>query len=168
MSSTTTNLGLVKMASGETIGQWSDANNGSGQNLDKIDTAIGTLNSQIGAIGEIVTGNGNSQNVTIPNATPTSCNQLTLSKGVWMIIGCADWSSGSDGYRQIAFNSDALNPGRNACTTTIPIAGKETYQQVSMLKSVSSNENITLYATQTNGGNLIVYPFLYAIRIGLG
>ena len=47
MSSTTTNLGLVKMASGETIGQWSDANNGSGQNLDKIDTAIGTLNSQI-------------------------------------------------------------------------------------------------------------------------
>lgn len=47
MSSTTTNLGLVKMASGETIGQWSDANNGSGQNLDKIDTAIGTLNSQL-------------------------------------------------------------------------------------------------------------------------
>ena len=47
MSSTTTNLGLVKMASGETIGQWSDANNGSGANLDKIDTAIGNLNSQI-------------------------------------------------------------------------------------------------------------------------
>ena len=46
MSSTTTNLGLVKMASGETIGQWSDANNGSGANLDKIDTAIGNLNSQ--------------------------------------------------------------------------------------------------------------------------
>ena len=50
MSSTTTNLGLVKMASGETIGQWSDANNGSGANLDKIDTAIGNLNSQIGSI----------------------------------------------------------------------------------------------------------------------
>lgn len=47
MSSTTTNLGLVKMASGETIGQWSDANNGSGANLDKIDTAIGNLNSQM-------------------------------------------------------------------------------------------------------------------------
>ena len=47
MSSTTTNLGLVKMASGETIGQWSDANNGSGANLDKIDTAIGNLNSQL-------------------------------------------------------------------------------------------------------------------------
>ena len=46
MSSTTTNLGLVKMASGETIRQWSDANNGSGANLDKIDTAIGNLNSQ--------------------------------------------------------------------------------------------------------------------------
>lgn len=48
MSSTTTNLGLVKMASGETIGQWSDANNGSGGNLDKIDTAVGNLNSHIG------------------------------------------------------------------------------------------------------------------------
>lgn len=47
MSSTTPNLGLVKMASGETIGQWSDANNGSGANLDKIDTAIGNLNSQL-------------------------------------------------------------------------------------------------------------------------
>lgn len=43
MSSQTTNLGLVKMASGETIGQWSDANNGSGANLDKIDTAIGNI-----------------------------------------------------------------------------------------------------------------------------
>lgn len=50
MSSTTTNLGLVKMASGETIGQWSDANNGSGGNLDKIDTAVGNLNSQIDPI----------------------------------------------------------------------------------------------------------------------
>lgn len=47
MSSTTTNIGLVKMASGETIGQWSDANNGSGANLDKIDTAIGNMSSQI-------------------------------------------------------------------------------------------------------------------------
>lgn len=50
MSSTTTNLGLVKMASGETIGQWSDANNGSGANLDKIDTAIGNLNSHIAVL----------------------------------------------------------------------------------------------------------------------
>ena len=133
--------------------------------VDKEADAINALNSQIGTI---VTGDGNSQSVTIPNATPTSCNQLTLSKGVWLIIGCADWSRGSDGYRQIAFNSDALNPGRNACTTTIPIGEKETYQQVSVLKSVSSSENIILYATQTNGANLSVYPFLYAIRIGLG
>lgn len=55
MSSTTTNLGLVKMASGETIGQWSDANNGSGANLDKIDTAIGNLNSQIGTLNSKLT-----------------------------------------------------------------------------------------------------------------
>ena len=77
MSSTTTNLGLVKMASGETIGQWSDANNGSGANLDKIDTAIGNLNSQITSL---VT----SQSVEIPininaNSSVSTTADLTLS-----------------------------------------------------------------------------------------
>lgn len=66
MSSTTTNLGLVKMASGETIGQWSDANNGSGGNLDKIDTAVGNLNSQI----------ANPKNVAYTNVTGTSQAQF--------------------------------------------------------------------------------------------
>ena len=73
MSSTTTNLGLVKMASGETIGQWSDANNGSGQNLDKIDTAIGTLNSQIGADTKWIS-------VPASGATTTTMS----SRGLWL------------------------------------------------------------------------------------
>lgn len=45
MSSTTPNIGLTKVdrAGGETVGQWSDANNGSGGNLDIIDTKMGAV-----------------------------------------------------------------------------------------------------------------------------
>lgn len=72
MSSTTTNLGLVKMASGETIGQWSDANNGSGGNLDKIDTAVGNLNSHIAnLIVEVSTPEAIAPNSSATIAYPT-------------------------------------------------------------------------------------------------
>lgn len=60
MSSTTTNLGLTKMTNSETIGQWSNANNGSGGNLDIIDTKMGpvgntSLQAQVNALNSQMT-----------------------------------------------------------------------------------------------------------------
>ena len=113
MSSTTTNLGLVKMASGETIGQWSDANNGSGQNLDKIDTAIGTLNSQINtavkqkdyyditteadlktALADMISKTpSNASTYFILRTLSASSALLGIAKGVYACISCRTSSS---------------------------------------------------------------------------
>ena len=90
MSSTTTNLGLVKMASGETIGQWSDANNGSGANLDKIDTAIGNLNSHIGQYTDTAASN-------ISDLVLAKFNYVkSQGNGIYLLSG--GWASNDFGY----------------------------------------------------------------------
>lgn len=66
MSTQTTNIGLTKVVSSETIGDFSNAMNGSGGNLDIIDTKMGavgntSLQAQITAL--------NSQMTTITNLT---------------------------------------------------------------------------------------------------
>ena len=58
--STTTNIGLTKVASSATIGDWSDANNGSGGNLDIIDAKMGavgntSLQAQINTLNSNIT-----------------------------------------------------------------------------------------------------------------
>lgn len=102
--------------------------------------------------------------VSVPNSTATICYSITLTRGKWLVIGCGDWAANGTGYRQIAFAS-GLNPDRRRAVTTMGIAEKEAYQQVSQFIS-TTGETVTLYALQNSGAALNVYPTLYAMRIG--
>lgn len=136
MSSATTNLGLVKMASGETIGQWSDANNGSGQNLDKIDTAIGTLNSQLGGTKIFAI----SKTVTVPAGDATTPGQLTVdfssdigNASIWLAFA-------SLGSSVLPYVSNA-----GAVKTWIRTVGGSPTQQITIYNTDSAWSNYTAY-----------------------
>lgn len=113
---------------------------------------------------EIVTGSNIQSSVSIPNGEGTVCSTVSLTSGVWLVIGSGDWAVNDTGYRQIAFAS-GTNPDRRKAATTMGIAGKEAYVQVSQIIA-TTGETVSLYALQNSGAALNVYPFLYAVRLG--
>lgn len=124
-----------------------------------------TLNSNLTALGKILVGNNNSSTVSVPNNIGTLVSSIVLTKGIWIVIGCADWQANEQGYRQIAFLGDGINPYRNTASTTSGIGGvKESYQQVIYIRP-TNGETFSMYARQTSGSNLNIYPYLYAIKI---
>lgn len=125
MSSTTTNIGLTKMATGETIGQWSDANNGSGGNLDIIDTKMGpvgatSLQAQINALSSQLAGfDGNRM---------ASANRTSISAIIAAVTATANNSISIVGTNTSVGNS--LGGGGDSCI---------------MLCKYFSNDNIINY-----------------------
>lgn len=117
-------------------------------------------------LGEIINGTNTSGNVSIPSGTAKEFSSLTLSTGVWIVVACADWAANGAGYRQIA-TSDITNPNRSTATTTVGINGKEAYQQLTLIRTISgSSSNIIFYGLQNSGSTLAIYPYVYAVRIG--
>lgn len=117
-------------------------------------------------LGEIVYGTNTSSNVSIPSSTATEFSSLTLTKGVWIVIACADWAANGSGYRQIA-TADVTNPTRQNATTVVGLSGKEVYQQLTMIRPIAgASSNIVFYALQNSGGALNIYPYVYAVRVG--
>ena len=161
MASTTTNLGLTKLTTGENF-----SNTILNENWDKVDNGYGRLNSQMTALGSIVNGTNIESSVSVPNGTATAISSLELTKGKWVIVGCIDWSGNASGYRQIAIGN-ATNPGRPLASTTLPPSdtSKQTYQQITRLLS-TNGETITFYALQNSGSALTAYPYSYAIKVG--
>ena len=133
---------------------------------DSVQDQIDTLNGKMNTLGVIITGDKNSATVAVANNTGTLISTIVLTKGVWVVVGCADWASNENGYRQLAFDSDGVNPQRNAAVTTHGINSKETYQQITYFRA-TNGETINMYARQTSGGNLNVYPYLYAVKVGM-
>lgn len=117
-------------------------------------------------LGEIVYGTNTSSNLSIPSSTATEFSSLTLTKGVWIVIACADWAANGSGYRQIA-TADVTNPTRQNATTVVGLSGKEVYQQLTMIRPIAgASSNIVFYALQNSGGALNIYPYVYAVRVG--
>lgn len=124
------------------------------------------LNDIIGNIGTVVTGTNAQSSISVPNDTGTAVSTITLTNGKWVIIGCGNWAPNSNGYRQISFANNNINPARQQTATMIPCSGsKETYQQVVILVSLSKETTYTLYARQDSGGAINCYPWIWAIRI---
>ena len=122
------------------------------------------LNDKISYIGSVEYGNTNSSTVSVGDDTAVLVGSVSLTKGRWIVVGCADWATNSNGYRQIAFKSTSLNPPRNTAVTTLPVDGKESYQQLVMLVYNTETTSIDMYARQTSGSALNIYPYLYAMR----
>lgn len=119
-------------------------------------------------LGEIVYGTNTSGNVSIPSGTATEFSSLTLTAGVWLVVACGDWEANGTGYRQIA-TSDITNPNRSTATTTVGISasGKETYQQLTLIRQIAgASSTISFYGLQNSGSSLRIYPYVYATRIG--
>ena len=119
-------------------------------------------------LGEIVYGTNTSGNVSIPSGTATEFSSLTLTAGVWLVVACGDWEANGTGYRQIA-TSDITNPNRSTATTTVGISasGKETYQQLTLIRQITgASSTISFYGLQDSGSSLRIYPYVYATRIG--
>lgn len=119
-------------------------------------------------LGEIVYGTNTSGNVSIPSGTATEFSSLTLTAGVWLVVACGDWAANGTGYRQIA-TSDIVNPNRSTATTTVGISasGKETYQQLTLIRQITgASSTISFYGLQDSGSSLRIYPYVYATRIG--
>ena len=176
MASSTTNLDLILPVGGENVSrQIINANN------VKIDEAVGpvpsgtdlqsqvtALNNNISTLGGIINGSNNNTFVSVSNDTAVVINSITLTAGKWIVIAAADWHGNGTGYRQIAFNANSLNPGRNYASTTQGIEGsKEAYQQITVLVDINTNTTYTVYGRQTSGSSLNVYPYVYAMRVGL-
>ena len=133
--------------------------------LNALKSSVDSLNSKINNFGEIPTGNKNADTIAVANNTGTLVSSIVLTKGIWIIVGCADWQANEQGYRQIAFTSDGINPTRNMASTASGISGKEAYQQIILIRQ-TNGETINMYARQTSGGNLNIYPYLYAVKVG--
>lgn len=119
-------------------------------------------------LGEIVYGTNTSGNVSVPSGTATEFSSLTLTAGVWLVVACGDWAANGTGYRQIA-TSDITNPNRSTATTTVGISasGKETYQQLTLIRQITgASSTISFYGLQDSGSSLRIYPYVYATRIG--
>lgn len=119
-------------------------------------------------LGEIVYGTNTSGNVSVPSGTATEFSSLTLTAGVWLVVACGDWAANGTGYRQIA-TSDITNPNRSTATTTVGISasGKETYQQLTLIRQITgASSTISFYGLQDSGSSLRIFPYVYATRIG--
>ena len=131
---------------------------------DSVQDQIDSLSENLAVIGSITSGNTNSTYISVPNMTATEVGKIVLTKGVWVVVACADWIGTASGYLQISFSS-ATNPGRNIAVSTTPHGtGKDVYQQMTRLIS-TNGETFTLYALQNSGGAVNCYPYLYAVEI---
>ena len=104
---------------------------------------------------------------TVPANTITATHSVELTKGTWLLIGAANWQANTNGYRQIQFTDVNADPPRDTAVSSIPpsLNTKQHYMQVIKIQKVESTTTITLYALQTSGGDLNVYPYIGAIRI---
>lgn len=133
--------------------------------LNNLKGQVDALNSNINNLGVILIGDKNAATIAVENNTGTLVSSIALTNGTWIVVGCADWQANEQGYRQITFMSDGINPTRNMAATTSGISGKESYQQIILIRH-TNGETIDMYARQTSGGNLNIYPFLYAVKVG--
>lgn len=115
--------------------------------------------------GQIIYGTNGESRVSVPNESGTEVSSIALSKGVWLIIACADWSPVQAGYRQIATNASVQNPSRYVATVTSGHSNKEVYQQASQILTIGEQTTLKLYAYQNSGNAIYCYPYFYAVRI---
>ena len=129
--------------------------------------AISTITNILtsSSIGKIIIGTYDNS-TSLPNNTATKVGSIELSRGAWIIVACADWEVNATGYRQIAFSS-GINPTRKLATTTTGLSSKEVYQQLVSLFTFDTDTTTNLYAVQNSGAALNIYPYVYAIKIGI-
>ena len=139
----------------------SDLTDVSGGGLNYVNDMVSTLGTTI------IWANGTSGNLTTSNDTEADCGTITLPAGIWLLIACGDWEANATGYRQISFSS-GKNPARQYTSTTLACeAGKETFHQIIAIRELPSSDTLHLYARQTSGGNLKIYPYMYAVKVGI-
>ena len=58
---------------------------------DSVQDQIDSLSENLAVIGSITSGNTNSTYISVPNMTATEVGKIVLTKGVWVVVACADW-----------------------------------------------------------------------------
>ena len=139
------------------------ASSGGSKNLTAVtDGGLNSLNANLSVIGNQVFGSNNSTSKSVSTGTITLVNSVTLTAGSWLVIFSADWSSNSNGYRQIS-DQNLTDPGRFRCVTT-PATTKEMYQQFTEF-IVTNGQTVDMYALQNSGSSINVFPYIVAIQI---
>lgn len=133
---------------------------GSATNTKDYIDRIGTL------IDGTITGS-----VLCANNTPTQVGTITLDKGNYMVIGCIDWQSNTNGERQACIstaNTSTIDPARQSATTINACSGtKEAYvQTMQFLEIANDNTTIYLFGWQNSGSSLNAYPYIRAMKVG--
>ena len=164
MSRTTTNLGLTAVTNSETIGDFSDAMNASGGNLDIIDGKMGavgntSLQAQINALNSKMTG-GTSWNEWTPITLTQNCEAwnetryIKIGKIVYVMISVKGLTANTNvtvangsipsGYRplqRVEFDGFGGNAYLNHAHITITTTG-----------------DILIYSADTYATGFISYP----------
>lgn len=132
------------------------------------------LNDALSPIGTIVTGT-NSTSLSVSSATETILSRLSLTKGLWLLIGGFDWSNSMEGQNQASWIKYTTNSSAAAGDGTVTpgaIIRNKAYGSGGMnVASYFNNTSNTTYylrllAYQTSGSAKTAHAVsLTAIRI---
>lgn len=130
-------------------------------------TLPGAVN-ELNTIGTIVYGTTSGQVSVITSADANVGSVNLSSAGKWLVIACGDWAANATGYRQISIDVSGVNPNRNAAVTTMAAteSGKYTFQQAMLIVATTQAQTVQIYARQNSGSSVVIYPYVYAIKIG--
>ena len=122
------------------------------------------LTEELSVIGNYVVSQPGSS-VSVPNDTGTEVASITLNKGIWLLIGCVNASSGTGAY-STQFDSSAKNAARDKTVTNQLMSDRQSFTQVSVVKNIQSDSTeVKLYSYYTGAGSLTVYPYIMAVKI---
>lgn len=130
------------------------------------------LNTDLSSLAEMVSGT-TTGSVTVATNSQSVVGDITLSKGRWIVVACVDSTAIGSGYIQLSLSSTQTapgnNPSRNSAVTAIPVASsgdKQTYFQHVYIQQVATQMTLRYYVSHTVESDIVVYPYIYAIRVG--
>ncbi len=137
--------------------------NWTGSNTTDLDTVIGSLTP----IGSIVNGTSSGLSTAVGPSTFVSVMKVTLSAGVWVIDGNAEFPQHNTGRRLLLISATAnSSSGDDESRIVIDaVQGSVTRPHTSTIRQISSQTTFYLTAWQNSGSELSVTPNMRAVRI---
>ena len=122
-----------------------------------------------GEIGERVSNTHSAYQGYPTSGVWTQYGSITLTAGVWLVIGKARFSTNGTGMRGVSIDSTPTHDGsfdESKHSVVIPAnSGDATFIEVSIPVSITQTSTLYLFAMQRSGGNSVnVLTNMYAIR----
>lgn len=136
--------------------------------ITELSNKITDITDSLGTLGTIVEDiqTEDTPRTIIPNETNTNINSITLSSGIWIVIGTINWAGTTgEGIRTIKLSTSPNDTSNVISTNTSPHSQSPSHTSSSTILNIEEQTEVYLIGYQSSGDELGARGLIRATKV---